>query len=531
MARRHFFTLVALLLVGISLLPLLTMFARSLVIEGQFSLEAYSNLLRSCRQWTLLGNSSLLSTLVTILAVGLGLPLGILLGKTDLPGRRFFSTIFILPLLVPPYILAVSWSDFLGNQGLLAQVLGTGAAETATRFLFGLPGCTIILFSIFLPIPMLLTMVLLRTINPKLEEAGKLVTGWTGVLKGITIPLIRPGVVLAGILVFLLSFGEFGVPNFLRFGVFPVESFTQFSAFYNFKTATAAASPLVLVALVLLLIETIFLREKTYQIQPAVKFSEVSRIPLGPYRWSLFFLVIILATILVFTPLLALVLTSWSPGSFSAAWTVAGPSLLRSIGYALIGATLLTSLGFLTGYLVQRKVVPFWRSVDSLTLFLFAVPSTVVGIGLISLWNTPLTNFVYGTPVIIIFGYLAKYLALTSRITISQLTQIPISMEEAALVSGGGWFRSLLLIIAPLARPGLIAGWIVGYVFSLRDTGITMLVYPPGQETLPVRIMTLMANGSPSLIAALCLIMIAITLVPIGLLVIFYPLTQKKAVR
>jgi iron(III) transport system permease protein len=153
----------------------------------------------------------------------------------------------------------------------------------------------------------------------------------------------------------------------------------------------------------------------------------------------------------------------------------------------------------------------------------------VIGIGLISLWNTRWTNLVYGTPVIIIFGYLAKYTALTSRISLAQLARIPSSMEEAAQVAGAGWFRRIALIVAPLARRGLFACWIVGYIFSLRDTGITMTVYPPGHETLPVRIFTLMANGSPELIAALCIIMITATLAPAGILRMILNLTTRKA--
>jgi iron(III) transport system permease protein len=76
----------------------------------------------------------------------------------------------------------------------------------------------------------------------------------------------------------------------------------------------------------------------------------------------------------------------------------------------------------------------------------------------------------------------------------------------------------MVFITIPLARRGLLAGWLVGYIFSLRDTGIIMLIYPAGYETLPVRIMTLMANGSPQLIAALCIIMIIATLLPAGIL-------------
>lgn len=80
---------------------------------------------------------------------------------------------------------------------------------------------------------------------------------------------ILPGVLLSVMLAFLLSFGEFSVPNFLRYDVFPVESFTQFSAFYNFKAAVAATVPLAAVTLTVFLAEAALLRERTYQLRPS----------------------------------------------------------------------------------------------------------------------------------------------------------------------------------------------------------------------------------------------------------------------
>ncbi|NOZ21849.1 MAG: iron ABC transporter permease [Planctomycetes bacterium] len=531
MARRAFLTFTVILLLMIGMLPVLSMLMKSVIVDGHFSLASYGGLLTSAHQWTLMGHSMALSSLVTALTVAVGMPLGVLLGKTDLPFRRFFTVLFVIPLLIPPYIIAVSWFDLLGREGLLAHLLGASVTRATARFLFGLPGCTAALSSIFLPIPMLLTMIFLRTINPRLEEAGRLVSNWRGVMKGITIPLILPGVLLSAMLVFLLSFGEFSVPNFLRYDVFPVESFTQFSAFYNFKAATAAAVPLAAVTLILLLAEAAFLRERTYQLRPSPMGKHTPPIELGPHRTWLFVIVAITGLVIVIVPMAVLVIQSAGVDAYAEALNRAGGSLLRSLMYAVIGATLLTFLGFFTGYLIQTKALRCWRSVDSLTIFLFALPSTVIGIGLISLWNTSWTNFIYSTPLIILLGYLAKYTALTSRISVTQLAQIPPSMEEAARVAGAGWFRRMAFIVAPLARRGLLAGWLVGYIFLLRDTEITMLVYPAGHDTLPVRILTLMANGSPMLIAALCMVMIAATLLPAGILWMIPKVTARGAMR
>ncbi|RTZ61051.1 MAG: hypothetical protein DSZ33_01795 [Gammaproteobacteria bacterium] len=504
MAKRLTLALAVLFFVITGALPVLSMLFRSIYIDGHFGLESYRGLMSSSHQWLLMRNSLALSSLVTLLTVAAGVPLGILLGKTDLPYRRLLTLLFVIPLLIPAYIIAVSWSGLLGHW------------ETAGRWLFGLPGCVLVLFSVFLPVPMLLTMVFLRTINPELEQAGRLVSNWRGVLRGITLPLILPGIGLAALLVFVLSFGEFGVPNFLRFAVYPVESFTQFAAFYNFRAATAAALPLAAVTLILLWLEASWLRDKTWRVRPVAGAGRAPLIELGSHRLWLF--VVVVCGALVFAVIPIVVLLFQSTGAYAEAFSRAGASLLRSLAYSAFGASLLVVLGFLIGYLVYTQPNRYGRAVDSLTFFLFALPGTVIGIGLISLWNTPWTNLVYATPLIILFGYLAKYTALTSRITVSQLAQISPSMEQAAEIAGAGWFRRMLFIVAPLAWRGLLAGWLVAYIFTLRDTGITMLVYPPGHETLPVRIFTLMANGTPQLIAALCVIMIVATLLPAGLL-------------
>ena len=518
MSRRVILLAVVAVLVLVGVLPILDMLGKSLIVDGRLSLGFYSGLVASRRDWTLLGHSVSLAALTTLLATAVGLPLGILFGKTDLPFRRGFAVLFAIPLLLPPYVTAISWFDLLGREGLLSRIAGLSVAGATSRWLFGLPGCVLVLFSTFLPIVMLLTMTHLRTVNPRLEEAAKLVARWPAVLRGITIPLISPVVLLAAMLVFLLTLGEFGVPSFLRYAVFPVESFTQFSAFYNFGAATAAAIPLAGITFGVLLLERIFLREKTYQLRPAPGAARTPVITLGrAARWWLLAAVAMLCLVIVVAPVLVLVIQSGSPATYATALSKAGDSLLRSFIYAAIGASVLTVLGFFSGYLIQTRALPFWRGVDSLTIFLFALPSTVTGIGLVSLWNRPWTNFVYATPLIIILGYVAQYTALTSRITVSTLAQIPPSMEEAARTAGAGWFRRVSLIVAPMAGRGLAAGWLVGYIFCFRDMGITMMVYPPGHDTFPVRIFTLMANGAPSLIAALCVIMIAATILPLVL--------------
>lgn len=184
-------------------------------------------------------------------------------------------------------------------------------------------------------------------------------------------------------------------------------------------------------------------------------------------------------------------------------------------------------LGFLLGYILERGALRLRYAADSVAVFLFALPGTVIGIGLISLWNTPSTNFIYASAAIIVLGYIAQYTALGERIMAATFSQIPRSTEEAAQIAGAGWFRTVWSVLTPQARLGMAAAWLVCFIFCLRDLGITMLVYPAAHDTLPVRIFTLMANSPEEVIAAMCVIMAAIAFLPIGALL----LVSRKLAR
>ena len=497
------------------LLPLLTMLVKSLTVDGHWSFGYYKELFSSSRPLVLLQNSFLLAAMTALLTTAAGVPLAVLFARTDLPLRGLFTILFTIPLLLPPYVTAVSWFDLLGRQGLLSQVWGEAAGQWTSSQLFGLPGCLLVLVPTFLPIQILLTMAYLHGVDRRLEEAGILVARWGTVLRTITLPLVLPGITLGATLVFLLTLGELGVPTFLRYEVFAVESLTQFAAFHNFGAATAAAVPLALVTLLVLWAEWRFFGSRALPLRIMASGDPSEPIRLRKLRPGLLLAVGTACVFLVLVPLAGLAVQSASQNAYMDAFARAGDSVLRSIGYAAAGSSFLTALGFLLGYVVHSKALGLARFTDGLTLFLFAVPGSVTGIGLVSLWNTPATGFIYASPWIVLFGYVSQYAALTTRATVATLHQIPPSMEESAQVAGASWVRRIVRIVVPLSGRGLLAAWLLGYIFCLRDLGITMLVYPPGGDTLPVRTFTLMANGPPDLIAALCILMVAATLLPL----------------
>ena len=518
MSRRVTLLLVVATLVVVGLLPLAAMLGESLFANGRLTLDAYAKLFADPRNWASIGNSLVLAGLTTGCATLIGVPLGLLLGKTDLPLRRVLTIVLAIPLLLPPYVLAVCWFNLLARDGVLAQLLPARSVEWLSGSLFGLGGCVWVLASAFLPVVMILTLASLRAVDPRLEEAGRLVARWPAILRHVTLPIILPGILFGATLVFLLALGEIGAPMFLRYPVFPVQTLTQFSAFYDFGAATAAATPLLAVALLVLAFERLYLREKTYRLRPATPGRRMLRLPLGNWRTAAFLVLALASAVIVVLPLLGLVTASLTPSGYREAWPHAAETLGRSLALAATGASLLTVLGFFCAYLIRHRALPLWRAVDTLTLLLFTLPGTVIGVGMIALWNRPATGFLYASVAMLPLAYVAQYTALTSRITLAALANVPHSREEAAQMVGAPWLARVWHVVAPAALPGVAAAWVIGFIFCFRDLGASMLVYPAGLDTLPVRILTLMANGAPSLIAALCVILVTVTLVALAML-------------
>jgi iron(III) transport system permease protein len=528
LSRRLTLLMVVAVLIVAGLLPLAAMLGKSIYVDGYFTLSVYANLFANPRQhWIPIEHSLRLASLTALCAMLLGVPLGLLLGKTDLPLRRAFAVLLSIPLLLPPYILAVCWFNLLANDSLLFRSIPAPFVEFFTGWLFGLPGCLWVLVSAFMPVVMILTLFYLRAINPRLEEAGRLIGRWPATLRHVTLPMILPGILFAGILVFLLALGEIGVPMFLRYPVFPVETLTQFSAFYDFGAAAAAAAPLLVVVLLVLASERLYLRDRTYRLRPITPGRRMLLIPLGRWRVPAFLCVSLLAAATVVLPLLALIASSLSPFAYGEAWRKGADSLGRGLVFAAVGASALTVLGFFCGYLIHHRALRLWRAVDTLTLLLFTLPGTVIGVGLIALWNRPATGFLYASAAIVILAYLAQYTALTSRVTLATLANVPQSLEESARMTGAPWLVRIWHVLLPVALPGVIAAWLIGFIFCLRDLGASMVVYPAGQDTLPVRIYTVMANGAPSLISALCVMLVAVALSSLAILGVSFRALRK----
>ena len=483
------------------LAPIGVMVVESVRHNGHFSLDHYRELISAARFWPLLGNSIGLALATTAVCGFVGVPAGILFAKSDLPSRSGFMWLLTVPLVLPPYFVALGWARVVARIGTVTS-----------DWLFGFGGCILVLSSVFLPITILLTFASVLNVDCRLEEAARIVSGWPGVLRRVTLPLSASGIAFSLVIVFLLAMGELSVPSFLRYPVLPVLSFTQFAASYNFGAAAAAAVPLAAIAFVGVLVESAFLRDRDYAFR-----STGQTLFISLRAWKSPFLAFIAALCFAFVilPLSALFADAFSPAGMHQAMQRAGVSVVRSVMYSAVAATILMALGFLLGHFMRGGKQ---RVLSAFTLALFAVPGAVLSIGLVRLWNTPSTWFIYATPALLMLGYTAQYSAVPTRLSLAGLMLIPTTLDEAARLSGATWARRLFRISIPLSTRTLVCAWLAAYILCLRDVPIALMTAPPGGDPLPARILTLMANGAPPMIASLCLIMAIASLIPLVIL-------------
>jgi len=494
-------------LVAVSALPL-----ASLLAGATFEVRRSLAVLTSASTWDLFGRSLLLASSVTAAALVLGVPLGFLLGKGDVIGRSACWLLQAFPMFLPPFLLGLGWFQLLGRQGLVGS-------EATASFLFGSAGAVIILTLAFTPVVTTLTALALQGADPSYEEAARTVAGPWQVATRILLPVAWPAAALGGIVVFALAFSELGVPMFLRVRVYPVAVFARLGGVeYAPGEAFALVLPLLGVALGLLLMEHRVGRHRLFNVL-GLRLSR-EPIPLGVWRkpatgfaWTLTFLGLF--------PVGALFHRALTGGGLSRAGEWLGSSVLNSLVTAAAAATILTGTGLVLGH-ASARMRRYAGALDGLALLAFVTPAAALGVGLIQVWNRPAASAVYGSVAILVVGYVARYAILGLRPLAVAIGQGPPSLEEAAAVSGAGYFRRLLRIVAPLHVRALVVTWLLVAVFCLRDLETSALYYPPGKEPLAVRIFTLEANGPEPVVAGLACAQVALTgfIVALGLLVL-----------
>lgn len=487
--------------------PVACMIGASLVHEGRFSLRAYESLLTSSREHVLLARTLAIGLGTGAVAVAVGVPFAIAVRRTNVAFRGVFSAVALAGILIPSYFHAIAWTILLTwtAQGT------SGVSATMLRWLHSPLGAVLVLALAHLPYVILLTLSGLESIDGRLEEAARLSRGAWRTLWGVTIPLLRPHVFCGATLVFVFAVTDYGVPSLLGVNTYPLEIFVQFSAFFDEAKATATAVPVILVSTLVLGWQLRSMRQRPY-----VSFSSgASRPPmlvLGKRRRAVFACLLLVLAFSVVFPAGVLTVASGKLETFWLAWKGSWRELVESLVLAAASATAATALAFPLGYVLARSGTRWTRGLDFLTLVPMAVPGTLLGIGLIHLWNRPVFSSVYGSWSIMLIAMLGRFCPFAVRVLVSSVQQLDVQFEEAARTAGIGWTRRTARIVLPNCADGLLGAWFLVFVLTLGELSAILLVIPSGRETLSLKIYNLTHYGAWEIVAALCVMLLVLGL-------------------
>lgn len=500
--------IVLLLFGGTILLPVILLIVNAINSESMLALTE-STILKALLTSLLISFSTATISTVT------GTALAFLLTKTNLPLARLIKLISLLPLFLPPYILAVAWSDvflYLELKDALNNVHGV-------VFIFTV---------VYTPIAIFVISGSMANINRSVEEAGVFIGSYWFVFTRIVLPLIRPALLSSFSLIFVLSISEFTVPSYLSVSVLTTEIFTQFTAFYNYSAAISQSILLIVICLLLIYPERAFLTNASFM-SFGKKGLQLKTVELRSPMFFLFISITYLA-ITDLLPLVYLIFQSIGSGviNLTHAVNLLKTEILNSAVIALEGALLLLFFGYAFAKLSNNKK---WKCVDFILLSIFAIPSTVIGIALIRFFNTPTLNFIYGSSLIVLIAWLARFVFVSQKILSASLRQIPDSYDEAARLMGVSGFVRFIKIQLPLVSEGVFNAFCICFLFCLCELGASIMVYPPGTSLLPVKVFTIMANSSEQLVNSMIVVVLTATLLIILVLLLIKRLLFKTSWR
>ena len=458
--------------------------------------------------------------MVSFFATFFGFILALSTTQKKLIGRKFFASMATLPLISPPFVLAIAMILLFGRQGILTQKLFGGH----TLFhIYGFWGLTFVEVLAYTPTAYLILKGILEAIPPSLKEASlNLGGGHRYTFLKIVLPLSKQGLLTAFLVVFMESLADFGNPLILsgNFEVLAVKAYMEMTSFYNVNAATFMALMLLFPSLIAFFSQRIFLKKSVVVVSGKAQASSFDWLGKKPRRFltifcSLFSCIIILMYGMILIGSLTKV---WglkfelALENFSQVWQLSHKTLFDSIFLAFLSGPVTGLLGMGIAYMVVRKKFLGKRFLEAVTLFAFAIPGTVLGLSYALAFNKPVLGLpiLQGSAAIILLLFVVRNIPVGLQAGVAVLNQVDKNIEEAAQnlgAKGWGLFRRVTL---PLMAPAFFTGWAYSFVKAITAISAVIFVVSGNWSLVTVDILGLVENGELSYAAALSLILIAI---------------------
>ncbi|MAG36946.1 MAG: iron ABC transporter permease [Dehalococcoidia bacterium] len=472
--------------------------------------EAWSLVARP-RTVQLLAQTAGLAAAVTAASALIAVPLAWLTTRTDLPLRRFWTVLTVLPLTIPSYVGGFTIVAAIGPRGLLQQALAAPLGIDRLPDIYGFPGAWLTLTLLTYPYLLLTMRAGLRGLDPACEESARsLGFGTWKTFWRLTLPQLRPSLAVGGLLVGLYVLGDFGAVSMLQFDSFTHAIYIQYQG--AFDRTLAASFALILVAMTgLLLVAEVRLRgSMRYHRSTGVAPRPASMLRLGRWRWP----AVVYAAVVV---LLALAL----PVGVLGYWLVRGlargeviPELqtaaLNSVYVSALAAVAATLVALPVAALAVRYRGRIGSFVERAAYLGYALPGIVIALALV-FFGARYAPMLYQTLPLLIIAYLVRFLPQAVGTARGSLLQVPPLAEDAARNLGAAPPRVLVGITIPLMAPGLVAGAALVFLTTMKELPATLLLSPIGFGTLATKTWSAASEAYFAQAAAPALLLVAVS--------------------
>ena len=496
-------------LVMFQVLPLIYLVVKAFFPEGTFTFEVFQRLYTYPMNLGALSNTLIAAAATMVLGTLLAFPLAWLVGRTNLYGRKFFRSLFVLTYMVPPYLGAMAWLRLLNpNVGTINVLLRTlfqlGDAPGPLN-IYSLGGMIWVLTTFYYPYAFITISRAMEKMDPSLEEASRIsgASPLKTVFK-VTLPMMTPSLIAGALLVFVCAASCYGIPSIIG-APGKVHTVTTRIIEYNglgaqgLSDATGLSVFLMVIAIVVLYISDFVIAKKQY-ITVSGKSTRPNVVELRKWRIPLTILVGLFAFIVILVPFATILTTSFKVDLgksvldaanltldhwktiFSRSETI--DCLVNSLFFGAATATIGIVVACTMSYLLQRTRIRGRKIPDFLITLGSGTPSVVIALGLIMTMKGDFGINIYNTAYIMIIAYLIKYLMMGMRTVVSAMSQIHVSLEECSQISGASWAKTMFKITGPLIFPSIAAGWFLIFIPSFYELSMTALLYSNNTKTI-----------------------------------------------
>lgn len=505
---------------------------------GVWTMANYSRFFSKKYYTSALLNSFKLTISVTVIAILLGVPLAYFMSFYKIKGKGILEILFIISMMSPNFIGAYSWILLLGRSGSVTQFVKQFGINMPSIYGFG---GMLLVFSLKLyPFIYMYVSGALKKIDVALTEAAESL-GCSGTKKVFTLimPLITPTLVAAALLVFMNCMADFGTPALIGEGyrVMPTLVYSEFVGESGGSANFAACMATIMVCIT----AVVFLAQKWYV--NTKSFTMSSMRPIQPkeikgiqgllvhlYIYLLAGMSIIPQCMVVYTSFrktkMQVFVDGYSTESYQKVFSTAIQSIKNTYLYCLIAIAIIVVLGMLIAYLAVRRKSTLTNLIDTIAMFPYIIPGSVLGITLLMAFNKP-PVLLAGTSIVMIISLVIRRQAYTLRSSSAILYQISPSMEEAAISLGDSQMMAFLKVTAKMMIPGVASGAILSWITLINELSSSVMLYTANTRTMSVAIYNEVIRASYGTAAALATILTATTVIS---LMIFFKVSGSKDV-